>query len=112
MSRPDVIDFVVPGGIYDDVRVRRVMHSSYQTIDGGVPVRFVGNAVFPNGTIAVEFSDVADAKVEVDADPKYAKGFAVVERSANGVRSVTIAKKGASYPGIRSIALVKRGVGQ
>ena len=67
---------------------------------------------FPNGTIAVEFSDVADAKVEVDADPKYAKGFAVVERSANGVRSVTIAKKGASYPGIRSIALVKRGVGQ
>lgn len=112
LSRPDVIDFVVPGGIYDDVRVRRVMHSSYQTIDGGVPVRFVGNAAFPNGTIAVEFSDVADAKVEVDADPKYAKGFAVVERSANGVRSVTIAKKGASYPGIRSIALVKRGVGQ
>ena len=37
-ARSDVIDFVVPGGIYDDVRVRRVMHSSYQTIEGGVPV--------------------------------------------------------------------------
>ena len=111
-DRKDVIDFVIPGGIYDDVRVRRVMHSSYQTIDGGVPVRFVGNAAFPNGTIAVEFKDVEGACVEVDADPKYAKDLTVVEKSANGVRSVTIAKKGASYPGIRSIALVKQDVGQ
>ena len=106
-ARPEVIDFVVPGGIYDDVRVRRVMHSSYQTIDGGVPVRFVGNAAFPNGTISVEFKDVAGAKVEVDADPRYAMDFSVEENVDGDMRVVTIAKKGASYPGIRSIALVR-----
>ena len=107
LSRADVLDFVIPGGIYDDVRVRRVMHASYQTIDGGVPVRFVGNAAFPNGTIAVEFRDVPGAKVEIDADPAYAKDFNVSETVANGLRTVTIAKKGAAYPGIRSIALVR-----
>lgn len=106
-ARMDVIDFVVPGGIYDDVRVRRVMHSSYQTIEGGVPVRFVGNAAFPNGTIAVEFRDVPGARVEVDADPAYATDFNVVETVEDGVRTVTISKKGARYPGIRAIALVR-----
>lgn len=106
-ERKDVIDFVIPGGIYDDVRVSRVMHSSYQTIDGGVPVRFVGNAAFPNGTIAVEFKDVPGACVEIDADPKYAIDFSVAEKTENGVRTVTISKKGISYPGIRSISLVK-----
>ena len=105
-TRKDVLDFVVPGGIYDDVRVRRVMHASYQTIKGGVPVRFVGNAAFPNGTIAVEFEDVPSAKVEIDADPRYARDFAVAERVADGIRTVTISKKGSSYPGIRTIALV------
>ena len=105
-ARKDVVDFVIPGGIYDDVRVRRVMHASYQTIEGGVPVRFVGNAAFPNGTIAVEFRDVAGARVEVDADPKYATDFTVSETVAGGVRTVRISKKGSSYPGIRAIALV------
>ena len=105
----DVIDFVIPGGIYDDVRVKRVMHSSYQTIESGVPVRFVGNAAFPNGTIEVEFADVPGAEVEIDADPKYAKDFSVAEKTVDGVRHVVISKKGAAYPGIRSIALVKRG---
>ena len=77
-----------------------------ETVEGGVPVRFVGNAAFPNGTIAVEFKDVPGAKVEVDADPRYAKDFAVTEKVLDGIRTVTIAKKGASYPGIRSIALI------
>lgn len=105
-ARKDVLDFVVPGGIYDDVRVRRVMHSSFQTIEDGVPVRFVGNAAFPNGTITVEFKDVPNAHVEVDADPKYASEFEMAEKVENGIRSVTISKKGTKYPGIRSIALV------
>lgn len=82
------------------------MHSSYQTIEGGVPVRFVGNAAFPNGTISVEFKDVAGARVEIDADPKYAADFSVSEKTERGIRTVTIAKKGASYPGIRLIALI------
>jgi len=68
--------------------------------------RVVGNAAFPNGTITVEFKEVPGAKVEVDADPRYAKDFAVTEKVADGIRTVTIAKKGASYPGIRSIALI------
>ena len=107
LARKDIVDFVVPGGIYDDVRVMRVMHSSFQTIEDGVPVRFVGNAAFPNGTITVEFKDIEGTRVEVDADPQYAKEFTVSEKTENGIRRVTISKKGASYPGIRSISLVK-----
>ena len=43
---------------------------------------------------------------EIDADPKYAADFSVSEKTERGIRTVTIAKKGASYPGIRLIALV------
>lgn len=107
LSRKDVVDFVIPGGIYDDVRVRRIMHSSYQNIDAGVPVRIVGNAAFPNGTIAVEFKDVPGARVEIDLDPSLAQTYNKVERVRDGVRTVTISKQGASYPGVRSIALVR-----
>ena len=110
LARADVIDFVIPGGIFDDARTyRSAMHASYQSIDTGVPLRFVGNSIFPNGTIAVEFKDAADARVEVDADPAYAKDFVVTvsEATADGMRRVTVSKKGREFPAIRSIALVR-----
>ena len=108
LPRKDVVDFVIPGGIYDDVRVRRIMHSSYQNIDAGVPVRIVGNAAFPNGTITVEFKSVPGTHVEIDVDPAQgATDYALKDVTADGIRRVTISKKGTAYPAIRSIALVR-----
>lgn len=106
-ARPDVVDFVVPGGIYDDVRTIRTMHGAHAELKGGVPVRWVGNPVFPNGTVTVEFKDVPDAKVEVELDPAGAADYTLGETAAGGVRTVVIGKKGAAYPAVRSIALVK-----
>ena len=108
-ARSDVVDYVVAGGIYDDNRVERAMHASYQGIrpDGKV-VRFVGNPVFPNGTIAVEFRDVPGATVEVDVEPADAAFYTKTESVTNGIRRVTIAKKGQRYPAVRTIALTRK----
>ena len=107
-ARADVIDFVVPGGIYDDNRVDRPMHGAYPEIVDGRPVRWAGNSIFPNGTIRVEFKDVPGARVEVVLSPRGAADFEKSETSANGVRSVTIGKKGARSPAVVAIALVRR----
>ncbi|MBR4257657.1 MAG: hypothetical protein IKQ17_01355, partial [Kiritimatiellae bacterium] len=44
-ARRDVIDFVVPGGIYDDNRIDRQMHGAYPELVDGEPVRWVGNSI-------------------------------------------------------------------
>lgn len=107
-GRDDVLDFVIPGGIYDDVRVwRSAMHASYQDVESGVPVRHVGNEIFPNGLIRVEFEDVPQAVVEVCLDPRGAQDYSLREESCGGRRRIWIGKKGAAYPAVRSIALVK-----
>lgn len=106
-ARAEVVDFVVPGGIYDDVRTIRTMHGAHAELKGGMPVRWVGNPVFPNGTVTVELKDVPGAKIEVVLDPAGAKDYTLVETVANGVRTVVIGKKGAAYPAVRSIAILK-----
>ena len=105
-ARRDVADFVVPGGIYDDNRVDRPMHGAYAKLVDGVPVRRVGNAIFPNGTIVVEFRDVPGAWVEVELSPDGAQTYALGESVADGVRRVVIGKKGVEYPAVVSVALV------
>ena len=105
-SRADVLDFIVPGGIYDDGRVMRPMHGAHSEIVNGWPVRWVGNAVFPNGTITVEFKDVPGAKLEIALDPSGSQEYKCNESVADGKRKVVISKKGAAYPGVRSISLV------
>ena len=86
------------------------MHGAYPELVDGVPVRWVGNSIFPNGTIRVEFKDVPDARVEVILLPKGVQGYAMEEFISNGVRSVTIAKKGSLSPAVVAIAL-RIGVG-
>ena len=108
LGRKDVLDFVIPGGMYDDVRTwRTAMHASYQDVDSGVPVRYAGNAIFPNGTVRVEFDDVPGAKVVVDVDPESAADYSQTIERAGGKLRVSISKKGASYPAIRSVSLEK-----
>lgn len=105
--RSDVIDFVIPGGIYDDNRTIRTMHGAYSRTFSDRVVRYAGNPIFPNGTITVKFADVHSAKVEVALDPSGAKECSIVESVENGVRTVTIGKKGRDYPGVLSVSLVK-----
>ena len=107
-SRADVVDFVVPGGIYDDNRTIRTMHGAYSQTKADRVVRYAGNPVFPNGTIAVKFADVPGAKIEVTLDPDGAQDYTLKESVVQGKRMVTIGKKGANYPGILSIALVRK----
>ena len=107
-ARKDVIDFVVPGGIYDDNRTIRTMHGAHAETKLDKVVRHAGNSVFPNGTITVKFRDVPGAKVEIALDPDGASECAVSETVANGVRTVVVGKKGAAYPGVMSIALIKQ----
>lgn len=106
-SRSDVLDFVVPGGIYDDNRVDRQMHGAYPELVDGQPVRWVGNSIFPNGTVRVEFKDVPGARVEVILSPKGAQDYALTETVENEVRSVEIAKDGVRNPAVVAVALVR-----
>ena len=105
-TRKGIVDFVVPGGIYDDNRVDRPMHGAYPELLDGVPVRWVGNSIFPNGTIRIEFKDVPGTRVEVVLSPKGAQEYAMEESVANGVRSVTIGKKGSRHPAVVAVAVL------
>ena len=105
-ERNGIVDFVVPGGIYDDGRVLRPMHGAHSKIVDGVPVRWVGNHVFPNGTIAVHLRDAPGARLEVALAPSGAQEYTCEETTVDGFRKVVIGKKGAAYPGVTHIALV------
>ena len=105
-ARPDVIDFVTVGGIYDDNRTIRTMHGAYTKTLPGRVVRQAGNPIFPNGTISVKFRDVPNAKVEVALDPTGSREYDLRESVADGMRTVTVGKKGRDFPVLLAIALV------
>lgn len=111
-ARADVVDFVTVGGIYDDNRTVRTMHGAYTKTLPGRVVRQAGNPVFPNGTVAVRFVDVPGAKVEVALDPSGAQEYEMRETVADGVREVTVGKKGRDYPRLLAIALVRPGLSE
>jgi len=104
-AREDVVDFVIPGGIFDDGRVGRMMHAAYSERKGDALVRHVGNARYPNGRIEVALKAPQTAKIEVDLDPCGAQLADVDSRWSNGVWTVSIGKKpGLAHPSVRSIA--------
>ena len=109
LERPGVCDFVIPGGIFDDNRTIRTMHGAHAVTKSDRVVRYVGNDVFPNGTITIELKGPADARVEVSLDPEGAQECAVEKNWKDGVWTVVIGKKGAGYPGVLSIALLSGG---
>ena len=82
------------------------MRRAYTKTLPGRVVRQAGNPVFPNGTISVRFRDVPGAKVEVALDPSGAQDYELRESVADGVRTVTVGKKGRDYPALLAIALV------
>ena len=106
-ARKDVLDFVVVGGIYDDVRVARPMHGAKAVLVDGKVLRYAGNPVFPNGTITVKFRDVPGAKVEIALAQCGSREYSCSETVEGGFRKIVIGKKGAEYPAILSVALTR-----
>ena len=67
----DHIDGIITGGLYDDHRIWRYMHGSHSVVQHGLPGRWAGNRVFPNGFFEVTlkggrelliFGDVTETK--------------------------------------------------
>ena len=105
-ARADVLDFVIPGGIYDDNRTIRTMHGAYSETKADRVVRYAGNPVFPNGTITVKLSAPQTAEIEVVLDADGASDFEMTKTWEENVWTVRIGKKGSTYPGVLSIAAV------
>ena len=82
------------------------MHGAYTKTLPGRVVRQAGNPIFPNGTISVKFRDVPNAKVEVALDPTGSREYDLRESVADGMRTVTVGKKGRDFPVLLAIALV------
>ena len=83
------------------------VHGAHAEIVDGSPVRWVGNTVFPNGTITVMLKDAPGARLEVALAPSGSQDCTCTETVEKGFRKVVIAKKGAAYPGVVHIALAR-----
>ena len=62
---PGSIDLIIPGGFGDHYRIYRYMHASHAELRDGVPVRYAGNTVFPNGFIEVDLNTATASAVEI-----------------------------------------------
>ncbi len=127
-TEPEITDFIICGGLLDDWRIARYMHGSHSRLEQGVPVREVGNRIFPNGFIDVELNTpvpghyrlklsanilAADScSVSIGNSPaeKYSfeqDGTADIDLSDQpaGPIKIRIEKSGAAYPEIYAIGL-------
>ena len=121
-SRTDVVDFVLPGTVCDDWMCERNMHAAYGVIENGMPGRYVGNQVFPNGYIEfdlkgegdrIELQGMGRINIEIDGVVKTVEMTAgqgsVVEFPAAGktLRRCRLTKSGKEYPWILGVSLLK-----
>lgn len=111
-------DIVLAGTIGDQYRIFRYMHASHTDICDGIPVRYAGNTVFPNGFIAVDLNTCNDAAVEIKVLPGSAEkisislngetaeyninpdGTVLIPAMKSPVTEVKIEKCGVTYPAI------------
>ncbi|MBE6358500.1 MAG: hypothetical protein E7057_04545 [Lentisphaerae bacterium] len=113
-------DIVLPGSFGDQYRVYRYMHASHSLLKNGVPVRYAGNTVFPNGFIEVELQSVPGGVIDIHLCAGEVSEVKITlngrcERysvPANGVITLTgdapqtilrIGKSGTAYPGVIAI---------
>ena len=114
------VDMVLPGSFGDQYRVFRYMHASHSLLIDGVPVRYAGNTVFPNGFIEVELEsvpggnidvylragEVSEVKITVNGRcERYPVPESGVIALASDTQQTTvrIEKSGTSYPGVVAI---------
>ena len=111
----DHTDGIIAGGLYDDHRIWRYMHGSHSVIQNGLPCRWAGNRVFPNGFFEVKlksgreliiYGDVTETKkftVTINGKPCKAQfddnGIYKIPLEAGGESiTVRLSKEGAVYP--------------
>ena len=121
-SRTDLADFVLPGSVCDDWKFERNMHAAHGAVENGMPVRYVGNTVFPNGFLEFDLQGegtrielqgagrinfcVNGAATVVDMVPDQ-KHIVHVPASANGTYHCRLTKSGSEYPWILGVSLLK-----
>ncbi len=49
-------DLILCGGLVDEWRIARYMHSAHSSLENGYQIRWAGNTVFPNGFLDMELS--------------------------------------------------------
>ncbi len=124
-QQKDIVDSVFPGTITDDWRVYRYMHACHAELSNGVPARYAGNTVFPNGFIEVVLKNEGGGILEIQAIPGSSQeckltvnGVSTIQSFDNTGRcspacpqakevTVRIEKYGREYPAISRIALLK-----
>ena len=120
------VDGIITGGVTDDGRIARYMHGSHSGTYNGLPSRWAGNRVFPNGFLEMElgrgkelviygapeetpfFTLACDGKsipAEFDAEGKFTMPLPAGTQKVH----VRLSKRGAVYP--RFYAVVTRNDG-
>ncbi|MBO4491013.1 MAG: hypothetical protein J5944_06610 [Lentisphaeria bacterium] len=113
-------DLILPGSFGDQYRIFRYMHASHTELKNGLPVRYAGNSVFPNGFFEVEMKSAAGGSLEIGFLPGCASECRITLNgstdkykipqdgrltlpSPDGRATLRIEKSGADYPGVISI---------
>lgn len=69
-------DGIVTGGLADDWRIARYMHASHAALRNGLPSRWAGNRVFPNGFMEMELK--RGAELVVFGAPEETRRFTMI----------------------------------
>ena len=107
-EKSGAIDFVIPGGIYDNVRVECVMHSCYAELCEDNLWLTAGWERFPDGSLTVRLKGPESAQVEVGLAPGLPQTYALSKKWQDGVWTVTVGKRGTGYPGVRYVRLMPK----
>ena len=65
---PGAVDGIITGAVTDDWRIARYMHASHAALHNGLPSRWAGNRVFPNGFMEMELKRGAELVIYGDAE--------------------------------------------
>lgn len=63
LTDDNTTDLVLPGSFGDQYRIFRYMHASHSELKNGIPVRYAGNTVFPNGFFETELKCIPNGKI-------------------------------------------------
>jgi hypothetical protein len=73
---PGTVDGIITGGISDDWRIVRYMHASHAVLRNGLPSRWAGNRVFPNGFMEMKLK--RGSKLVVYGESSEAEYFTLI----------------------------------
>ena len=124
--RPGTVDCVICGAISNDWRCGRYMHASHAMLENGLPVRIIGNRVFPNGFVDMELTRPAKGgKIRFYGCDKFSPDFIVTVdgkrnqckfdstwqcelpvAAGDGICKVRLEKCGSDYPAFHAVTVI------